>query len=628
MVGFRISREYSHRHCAIPCRSGKSSIARVVFSKMPPHETLFLVPSTEPRVFTIATNPYMQWAVWDWPGDMEWHRGGPSTIGTLPGSTGAHASSALGSSFMGTSAEGSLPTGISLSNSMMRGGGASRSASSHGRAERDAAALQAPVKLMVFEDPQDETAEGQEDEAPATPTGSALAQTVTQYEALCACSAIIFVIDAADEPYTEAIECLRNLAGALLALAKKKAASAATQRASGPVPTSSGVLSTAATGIPGSTPTNPYALPTLEIFLHKIDGDAFTNAGPETRTELLRDVGVQVAQELTDAGFTVSGLPSVAASMLGAHRAAATGIGGLVGPVPITVSFHLTSIYDHSIFEALSRVVQKVTPGPQLTPSCENLLNALQQSCGAEKVFLFDVVTKLYYATDSSPVQESTYELASEMIEVVVDVGCIYDPVAAAELSRGSGGAEDLPRHVRQAQDAGRCSTSLIKLGNGMAMYMREVAPFLAVVALIRDDETTRVGEDVDAAISAAERAAADDSDLEGAGSAGKTALLPRSGLSLTNRALVDYNILVFARALANLFAVRFGFASGVVTDESGLRVPGKAAPASTPATGSYGGLPLSSSLSKSYGGVGSYMARSMGAPGLASPDMPSPQKR
>lgn len=40
----------------------------------------------------------------------------------------------------------------------------------------------------------------------------------------------------------------------------------------------------------------------------------------------------------------------------------------------IHLSFHLTSIYDHSIFEAFSKVVQKLIP--QL-PALENLLNIL-----------------------------------------------------------------------------------------------------------------------------------------------------------------------------------------------------------------------------------------------------------
>lgn len=43
-----------------------------------------------------------------------------------------------------------------------------------------------------------------------------------------------------------------------------------------------------------------------------------------------------------------------------------------------------------------------------------------------EKVFLVDVVSKIYVATDSSPVDMQTYELCSDMIDVVVDVSCIY----------------------------------------------------------------------------------------------------------------------------------------------------------------------------------------------------------
>ncbi len=43
-----------------------------------------------------------------------------------------------------------------------------------------------------------------------------------------------------------------------------------------------------------------------------------------------------------------------------------------------------------------------------------------------EKSFLIDVVSKVYIATDSSPVDMQTYELCSDMIDVVIDVSCIY----------------------------------------------------------------------------------------------------------------------------------------------------------------------------------------------------------
>jgi Ras-related GTP-binding protein C/D len=93
------------------------------------------------------------------------------------------------------------------------------------------------------------------------------------------------------------------------------------------------------------------------------------------------------------------------------------------GASDIHLSFYLTSIYDHSIFEGFSKVIQKLIP--QL-PTLENLLDILISNCRMEKAFLIDVVSKIYIATDSSPVDMQTYELCSDMIDVVVDVSCIY----------------------------------------------------------------------------------------------------------------------------------------------------------------------------------------------------------
>lgn len=48
-----------------------------------------------------------------------------------------------------------------------------------------------------------------------------------------------------------------------------------------------------------------------------------------------------------------------------------------------------------------------------------------QNSC-IEKAFLFDVISKIYIATDSNPVDIQTYELCCDMMDVVIDVACIY----------------------------------------------------------------------------------------------------------------------------------------------------------------------------------------------------------
>ena len=55
----------------------------------------------------------------------------------------------------------------------------------------------------------------------------------------------------------------------------------------------------------------------------------------------------------------------------------------------IHLSFHLTSIYDHSIFEAFSKVVQKLIP--QL-PTLENLLNIFISVSFAFKLRILNTV--------------------------------------------------------------------------------------------------------------------------------------------------------------------------------------------------------------------------------------------
>ncbi|KAB0364519.1 hypothetical protein FD754_008675 [Muntiacus muntjak] len=94
-------------------------------------------------------------------------------------------------------------------------------------------------------------------------------------------------------------------------------------------------------------------------------------------------------------------------------------------------------IYDHSIFVAFSKVLQKFFP--QLL-TLENLLNIFISNSGIEKAFLFDVVSKIYIATDSSPV----------------------------DMQSGSAYHKE--------------SKAIIKLNNTTVLYLKEVTKFLALV--------------------------------------------------------------------------------------------------------------------------------------------------
>lgn len=95
-----------------------------------------------------------------------------------------------------------------------------------------------------------------------------------------------------------------------------------------------------------------------------------------------------------------------------------------------------------------------------------------EYSCVIDKSYLLDVFTKLYIATDSNPVDGHTYELCSDLVDVVIDVSCIYG------LSPTDGAA------IPYDQD----SCSAIRLNSGMVLYLREVSKYVALVCVLREE--------------------------------------------------------------------------------------------------------------------------------------------
>mmetsp|Transcript_65274 Transcript_65274/g.173075 ORF Transcript_65274/g.173075 Transcript_65274/m.173075 type:complete len:350 (-) Transcript_65274:247-1296(-) len=287
-----------------PLRGGKTSILKVVFQKMSPHETLFLESTPKVEITSVARNALVRFKVWDVPGSM---------------------------------------------------------------------VLDDTADPMLF------------------PKVGAI-------------GAIVFVIDAQEEPYTEA-----------LSQAKK-------------------IIETAHRLNPGIS---------FDILIHKVDGDQFY--ADEHKTEIQRDIHSKLTEELND-------------------------------KVDAQITFHCTSIYDHSIFEAFSKIVQKLIP--QL-PLLEQCLDLLITNSRMEKAFLFDVVSKVYIASDPLPVDLQSYELCSDMIDVVIDVSCIY------------GLAED-GNSIASSIACDAKSSCVIHLNNGTLLYLREVDRCLALVCILREENFDR----------------------------------------------------------------------------------------------------------------------------------------
>ncbi|KAI5357690.1 Putative gtr1/RagA G protein [Septoria linicola] len=187
----------------------------------------------------------------------------------------------------------------------------------------------------------------------------------------------------------------------------------------------------------------------LEVFIHKTDG-----LSEEYKYDTFRDVRQRVQDELSDAGF--SDRP---------------------------VAFYQTNIFDHSVYEAMSKVVQKLLP--QL-PAMEALLNKLCSSCRIQKAYLFDTVSKIYLATDASPTFLKDYEVCSDYVDVIVDIKQIYgwqnrdqslEDVAGENTEKSSGDA------------VGESLITYDKSGNTY-VYAREINDYLSLICVMGQGST------------------------------------------------------------------------------------------------------------------------------------------
>jgi len=187
----------------------------------------------------------------------------------------------------------------------------------------------------------------------------------------------------------------------------------------------------------------------IEVFIHKVDG-----LSDDYKLDLQRDIVQRIQDELSDNGYE---------------------------NVPIT--FHLTSIYNHSIFEAFSKVIQKLIPH---LGTLEAMLNNLCRSCRFEKVYLFDVLSKIYIATDSSPMDMSSYEICSDYIDVIVDISEVYGWERDPEYIKTLEG----PPWNKKLEDQAGCkdAESCIVLRDQLRPIMlREVNKYLALVAIMKE---------------------------------------------------------------------------------------------------------------------------------------------
>ncbi|KAM3140160.1 hypothetical protein pb186bvf_007713 [Paramecium bursaria] len=92
----------------------------------------------------------------------------------------------------------------------------------------------------------------------------------------------------------------------------------------------------------------------------------------------------------------------------------------------LSIDYHLTNIIEPGLYEHFSKVIQKIIP---YSLPIQSLLDALNTACKIEKSFLFEITSKLYIASDSSPIDTENFQLCSEMIDVFIDITTIYGQI-------------------------------------------------------------------------------------------------------------------------------------------------------------------------------------------------------
>jgi len=172
------------------------------------------------------------------------------------------------------------------------------------------------------------------------------------------------------------------------------------------------------------------------FFVHKVDG-----LSDDSKIQLFQRIVTEIHKALSDAQLD-----------------------------EVQVEPHLTSIYDHSVFEAFSKVIQKMVP--QLAV-LESLLDNFNMVSGLERTFLSDMATKIFLATDRSSGDEYKYDLCSDMMDLVTDVLSIYTASEEGEPP---------------------CIESEIRLGNGIVLYMYAVTPQLVLLCLIKESTFAKRG--------------------------------------------------------------------------------------------------------------------------------------
>ncbi|TDL19919.1 hypothetical protein BD410DRAFT_791551 [Rickenella mellea] len=163
----------------------------------------------------------------------------------------------------------------------------------------------------------------------------------------------------------------------------------------------------------------------LEVFVHKAEA-----LSEDFRIDNFRHIQSRVADELADIPpMALTAPPSLSSGLPSPSSVSVTSREFVPYQIPLT--FYLTSVHDHSLREAFSRVFQRLLAHSCL-PYLEDLLNVFCANSHSSKAFLFDTQARVFVATDSSPVDTATHNLCCDYVLMLNSFGGLYKSAIAS----------------------------------------------------------------------------------------------------------------------------------------------------------------------------------------------------
>lgn len=207
----------------------------------------------------------------------------------------------------------------------------------------------------------------------------------------------------------------------------------------------------------------------FHVFINKVDG-----LSDDYKYDTQRDIEQRVYEELIDSSHEFHG-PSGEPVQLDTE---------------VNIRFHLTSVFDSSVFVAFSRIQQRLMQNEggadtsrttdaepdgsehlvSLHDAIESACNSLCASCLLEKAYIFDVPSRTFIGCDTSPFDLPLFDVMFEYIKFLSQFSALYSDVA----------------QTSGAKATRKWSASVVRLGSDTSVAFWQLDNHLALLATVR----------------------------------------------------------------------------------------------------------------------------------------------